>query len=40
MSIDLGDDTCTIRLATARAVRDIKAFGPRGGKTGTQEAAR
>jgi hypothetical protein len=29
-----------IRLATAQAVRDIKAFGPRGGKTGIQEAAR
>ena len=39
-SIDLGDDTRTIRRTTAQAVRDIKAFGPRGGKTGTQEAAR
>ena len=40
MTIEPGDDdTRTIRRTTAQAVRNIKAFRPRGHQTGTQEAA-
>ena len=40
MTIDPGgDDPRTMRRTTAQAVRNIKAFRPRGRQTGTQEAA-